>query len=186
MIFFGHVGTTVGLVNGVQAIRYKTDYRVIALMSIGPDLIDKPAGLLFRSTFENNTRMFGHSVVCSLLVLAALAIWKKRQTGIELFAVWAAFAGHLLLDRMWRVTFSALAWPFAGEIPPRHPKIFAEWLQTLLSPVEFSFEVIGLAIIIGLIIRYQLHKKKFAFEFMRTGRLNPIDQARKENLLENV
>ncbi len=49
----------------------RVDYRLILLGSLLPDTIDKPVGLLILRDFFSNGRIFGHSFLFSLLILAA-------------------------------------------------------------------------------------------------------------------
>lgn len=113
MYILGHIGFTAA---AARAVDRERDLRLPVLLSILPDLIDKPAGILLSSLVHGNTRNFGHSFLGSAVVLAIL-LAGRRRFGNPLL-LWGCYAGHFLLDRMWVNNDPViLFWPFLGDFP---------------------------------------------------------------------
>jgi hypothetical protein len=134
-----------------------------ALGSMLPDIIDKPVGhLFFSGFFHSNGRIFSHTLIFLLLVLAVgLAVYfisrsrapetsnSKLKTGnyLGLVTAFGVFM-HLVEDQMWQ-TPQTLLWPFQGwAFPPGGDITAGEWLsaiwQGLLSdPTTLFSEIIG-------------------------------------------
>lgn len=122
MIFFGHLGLTLAAARslkravGGRLLKHffkRLDYRVLLLGSILPDLTDKPAAFLFRDTFLGASRLYGHTLLfSSLLVLLGLYLWKRYSIpGGLVLALGAVF--HQLLDGLWDSPATML-WPLLG------------------------------------------------------------------------
>lgn len=115
MYLFGHVGLTAG---AARAVDRKADVRLVMLLAILPDLLDKPLSLL--PVTHGNTRSFAHGVLGASLVLAFL-LAKRRPRDAAL--LWGCYAGHLVLDRMWTANNPViLLWPLLGGFPLRDPE----------------------------------------------------------------
>lgn len=148
----------------------KIDLRKVAVLAIAPDLIDKPIGMLYPNVFGNHTRLFAHSLLISLGVLGVL--WRRRQVWLHPFALWCAYFGHLLLDRIWRKdSIHAFLWPFLKNRPPLPPGFLHRWLITLLMPYYFCGEILGLSILVYLFFRYRLFLRENFYLFLKTGDL---------------
>lgn len=179
MIFFGHLGLTTGVIKMYETISHKNkinnevliDYRVVLIGSILPDIIDKPIGaLLFRNTFHNS-RIFGHTLVFSLLfILIGLYMLKKRgKNNILTFGICSSI--HLVLDSMWLYP-NILFWPYFGWKFPERPE--GNWISSdinilLTDPSYYLPELIGFAIILYYFIR--LLRNKHIKYFIRQGKL---------------
>jgi membrane-bound metal-dependent hydrolase YbcI (DUF457 family) len=192
LIFFGHLGLTAGVFKICETAAKKTgkpvlpeiDYRLVLLGSALPDIIDKPIGVvLFASTFHNS-RIFAHTLLFTLLLLAAgLLIYKKRRkTGVLLVGL--ASLVHIILDSMW-LSPETLLWPFLNIGPAAAAA--DGWLKTLLSfpsifddyfklrlmdllrdPSPLVFELAGFAVLIYFLVR--LCRIKQLGRFFKTGR----------------
>ncbi len=164
MFFFGHVGITTGLVHAVNKkyFKNKLNYPLIGFLSLGPDIIDKPLGLLAKERFGNNTRLYGHSLVFSLCLGLGLWIYfrnrktKKIKTSYYVL-LWSAFFGHNILDEFWIKSLHMFFWPLLGYPPTRTPEIFKRWWELLQTPGVFVPELIGILILIYL---YKVELKK--------------------------
>lgn len=129
MYILGHIGVTVAV---ARAADRRVDLRLAALMSILPDLIDKPIALFAPLGVHHNTRSFGHTVLGSLIVLAAL--WVMRRGVKRPALLWACYAGHFLLDRMWLAAYPViLFWPLLGALPPRISGGFDDFVYNALG-----------------------------------------------------
>jgi membrane-bound metal-dependent hydrolase YbcI (DUF457 family) len=169
MFLFGHVGCSVA---AVRAVDREVDLRAPALFSILPDLIDKPLALLFPHLVNENTRNFAHSLAGALAVLALLLAARRRVT--RPWLLWACYAGHLLLDRMWLTSGPAiLFWPFLGPFPARFPD---SPRTPYLLLYNAAGEVFGLAVILALAWRYRLLERPRWDAFKKTGRLPPCTE----------
>jgi hypothetical protein len=152
MLFFGHVGCTVA---GVRAVDPEADLRAPILLSILPDLVDKPVAFLLPHLVHGNTRNFGHTVLGALAVLAVLLACRRRLGNPLL--LWACYAGHFILDRMWLVSGPAiLLWPLRGGFPPR---LWDTPGTPHLLLYNAAGEAIGLAVLLRLARRRRLMER---------------------------
>ncbi|AAK78099.1 hypothetical protein BJV85_000041 [Clostridium acetobutylicum] len=175
MIFFGHLGLTTGAVkiceNTVLSKKKDIDYRFLLVGSILPDLIDKPIGAFFFRNVFHNSRIFGHTLLFSA-VLLCIGLYRQlrhKKNGILMLGIGSAI--HLILDSMWlygRILF----WPFLGATFPTRPE--GHWLnegilRLLSDPVYFSSEIIGFVIIMYYFIK--LIKRGKLRNFIKNGQL---------------
>jgi membrane-bound metal-dependent hydrolase YbcI (DUF457 family) len=160
---FGHAGLTIA---AVRAADREADLRWAVLASWAPDLVDKPARVLFPALVHRNTRGFGHTLLFSLLVPAGVLLWKRSpRTALVL---WGCYLGHFLLDSMWLPPSPAvLLWPLLGEIPDPVRGSMLSWL-TLWN---VAGEVAGLIVIDRLARRHGLYRPDRLLAFLKTGRL---------------
>lgn len=150
MYIFGHLGITTG---AALAYDRKADVRLAMLLAILPDLLDKPAALL--PVTLGNTRSFAHGVLGAGAVLGALLVLKRRRPA-EAIALWACYAGHLALDRMWLGRDARiLLWPFLGGFPPRDR-------EGPGTPYLLAWNVAGE--VIGFAILYALARRRRVFD----------------------
>jgi len=109
----GHAGLTLA---AARAADRTVDPRWAVLLALGPDLIDKPVRLLLPQFANHNTRSIGHSLALSMVLLAALLLWKRKPKAA--LVLWACYAGHFLLDSMWlHPSPIVLCWPLLGGFP---------------------------------------------------------------------
>lgn len=164
MFILGHVGCTIA---GVRSIDPDADLRAPAFFAVLPDLLDKPAAYLLPHVVHGNTRSFGHSLLGAALVLAVVCA-ARRRLGCPLL-LWACYAGHFLLDRMWLEPGpTILLWPSLGAFPthlPEGPKTPHLFLYNAAG------ELVGLSVLILLARRHRLHERPRRDAFLRTGRL---------------
>ena len=166
MYFFGHVGSTVA---AVRAVDRETDLRLPILLSILPDLIDKPTEILLPGLVNGNTRNFGHTLLGAAAALAIL-LALRRRLGNPLL-LWACYAGHFLLDRMWLNDGPTIFfWPLLGAFP--------RWLPDspgtpYLMAYNIAGEALGLVLVLALARRHRLFERSRWNAFVKTGRLPP-------------
>lgn len=151
----------------------RMDLRFLVLGALLPDLIDKPVGtILFFETFRNG-RIFGHTLVFSLLILTAVMLGTRRGTARRrsLLGVPIGSLLHLLLDGMWTepVTFW---WPLFGwSFPAVHEAYWAAFLSRLGDPLLLVREAAGAAYLGYLWRKGRLWDPERRRELIRTGRL---------------
>jgi hypothetical protein len=180
MIFFGHLGLTTGAIKAYEVISHKDkklsdkvliDYRVVLIGAILPDIIDKPIGAgLFRSTFHNS-RIFGHTLIFSLLlILIGFYMLNKRgKKNILIFGICSAI--HLVLDSMWLYP-DILFWPYFGWRFPERPEgnwVSSDMIRLITDQSYYLPELIGFTIIAYFFIRL-LRNKQMKY-FISQGKL---------------
>jgi inner membrane protein len=188
MFVFGHVGVTWGgtlllsrlwrrlpvLGAGTATDRplvAAIDYRFVILGSILPDLIDKPLGVFILADELSNGRVFAHSLLFVLLLLAAALVW-WRTAGPVLSCLALGSAAHLILDRLWRDP-ETLFWPLLQLRPERQD--VSDWPQQMLehlfaTPYVYVSEVVGAVIVAALLA--SLAARGGLRTFARSGRMN--------------
>jgi hypothetical protein len=125
------------------------DYRVVLIGSILPDIIDKPIGAgLFRSTFHNS-RIFGHTLLFSvlLILIGSYLLYKRGRNNILILGACSAI--HLILDSMWLYP-AILFWPYYGWKFPARPEgnwVRSDILRLITDPSYYLPELIGFIII---------------------------------------
>lgn len=148
MLIFGHLGLTIGiawLIKVVFSLK-KVDYKLVALGSLLPDIIDKPLGMIILPL--NNGRIIAHTLLFNVILLLICLKYKKQ---------WLAFGSflHLIEDRMWK-DIETLFWPLFGfKFPVGEEMSFYDYLIKLLMTgympsLSFTFlsELFGLIILI--------------------------------------
>lgn len=163
MFAFGHAGLTVA---AVRAVDREVDLRWAVLLAWAPDLVDKPVRVLLPALVHRNTRGFGHTLLLSLLVPAAVLLWKRSaRTALVL---WGCVLGHFLLDAMWqRPSPAVLLWPLLGGIPAPVRGPMLSWLTAW----NVAGEIAGLFVLDRLARRHGLYERPRLLAFLKTGRL---------------
>ena len=163
MFVFGHAGLTIA---AARAVDRGVDLRWAVLLSLGPDIIDKPLARIVPALVSHNTRSFGHSVLSSLVVLAVLLLWKRRPRAALL--LWACYAGHFLLDFMWlNANPVILCWPLAGGFPGPVRGPVLSWLTVWYVAGELA----GFYVVARLVRRHGLMERPKLVAFLKSGRL---------------
>jgi hypothetical protein len=147
------------------------DYRLVALTSLLPDLIDKPLAV-FVLPKQQATVLFSHSLVANVIALTATLLWFRRLLPYTL-----ALLGHLVLDRMWDFP-KTFWWPFRGRNFQRWKYVgsvqdFGRAYVQLMPehPELVGLEAGGLLVLGWLVARHGLHRRENLARFLRTGRL---------------
>ncbi|MGC9515687.1 metal-dependent hydrolase, partial [Methanocrinis sp.] len=102
----------------------------VAIGSILPDLIDKPLGLLIYGSMATG-RIFAHTLLFLLLLVAIAAILKSRAIGSLAFGVLA----HQALDSIWR-TPEIFLWPLLGGFPVNANMSVLGYFEMLIRGLE--------------------------------------------------
>ena len=152
----------------------KVDYRLVLFGALLPDIIDKPLGHILLAGSLDNGRIFAHTLLF-FLILLAMGIYRYRRfakTGILLLAL--ASGGHLILDEMWK-THETLYWPLYGwSFPEGNYENFGNWISNMLTGLEdnphvYIPEAIGLAILIP--VTLEMIRNRALIYFIRRGAL---------------
>ncbi len=175
MLPTGHIEWTWA---GLNLIQRKTgyfadaDYRIVGLLVLLPDIIDKPLAL-FVFPDANAALFFGHSLLLHSLVW--IIVWASGRLRSWLVYL-LAFATHLVEDRMWGFT-QTLLWPLKGWgwHPWRHVGTPEEMLNAYLEiiiqePILIFFDVTGLLLLLWFIYDRKLLFVDRLRTFLTTGR----------------
>lgn len=178
MLLLAHVGITLGIAKGIKwAMKHlginelaeNIDYRFVILGSMLPDIIDKPlGGIIFKETIGNG-RIYSHTLLFLLFLLAVAAyVWSiYRKPGMLVVA--GGCIVHHILDGMWLYPGTFL-WPAYGwAFPKGNPENWLQlWLSLLSEPGYLLPEIIGGSIIIFFV--KDLVSRRHFFKFIVNGR----------------
>jgi hypothetical protein len=171
-----------------------TDYRLMAVAALAPDLLDKPLALTLYS--DTDAALFwGHNLWLHLAVW--LAAWAAITFGarscmrqgevrcrfVGILPYLLAFSGHLLADRMWGFRESLFyplgagywhPWVHVGE-PAAMLAAYLRIIRT--TPILVAFELVGAALLIWFIVDRRLWEPGRLARFLRTGRPDAVRPA---------
>jgi len=166
MLFFGHIGITVGVAK-VSRLS-KLDYRMVLLGSLLPDIIDKPLFLILGNSFSLSGRDYGHTLLFNLILLSA-GLFLARKGGKWLFSLALGSLMHLIFDQIWH-NMETLFWPLLGPLVGGDTSVLMDKLWAgLVKPEVFVPELAGLAVMGWLL--YRLLKIKGIRRFLTTGEI---------------
>lgn len=149
-----------------------TDYRLVALAAMGPDLIDKPLAAAYFYRRYKSAVLFAHTLLANLVVLW-LGAGRLPAAGIYT----ASFLGHALLDRLWLFP-NTFYWPLHGwrfhvwgKRGSEQKEIGkAYWYAFTRRPELWGWELGGLIALAIFVWRQRLYRKQFLLDFILTGR----------------
>lgn len=112
-----------------------------------PDMLDKPLGHVLLPGVFGSGRSFAHSLAFLALLLTAWLGTRRKLLGLTC----ACAAGHLALDRMWKMP-EVLFWPYFGPAFPRTQLVgFLPWARAMAelsrSPSIYLPEAVGLVLV---------------------------------------
>lgn len=148
------------------------DLRFLAVGAVVSDLLDKPVGRIFWAEHFQTGRIYGHTLLFFVVVLAGVMVITQR--GTQTRKRWVAFSVgvmfHLILDGMWTIP-ETLFWPLFGwEFPLSTPDYWSGLLSRLLSdPIVIAQEAIGLVYVTYLWRAAKLSDPERRHQVLRTG-----------------
>lgn len=151
----------------------QTDYRLVALAAVGPDLVDKPLAALFFYRRYKAAVLFAHTLLVHLAVLG-LVLFKRPRGWPYLLA----FNGHAILDRLWFFK-DTWYWPFRGwqftvwgKAGSEQKEIgLAYWYAFTRRPELWGWELGGIIAGVWFVARHRLYRPERLAYLLRTGRL---------------
>jgi len=177
MFPIGHIAYTYGAINILQRripTRTEVDYRWLAVVSMLPDIIDKPLALtLFRES--QTSQGLAHTLLAHAIVAAiALSLWQNRSLPYLL-----AFSGHLALDQIWRhpatLFFPFMGWQFDPYTFMGAPgAMVSVYWEIFLLPQIWIVEVVGLFILIVFAVYHQLYSWPNLIHFLTSGQVGGV------------
>lgn len=171
-MLFWHLGGTVLIARYVFKDA-AMDLRWLALGALLPDLVDKPIGsVLFAGTFDSH-RLWGHTLLFPVVLLAVAMVAFRRGTTARknaLAVVLGVFI-HLLLDGAW-LRHEGFLWPLFGlDFPRMANHQLGDLVRSMITnPMVIAGEVLGLAYLV-LLWRRHLREPGGVGRFMRRGRI---------------
>jgi membrane-bound metal-dependent hydrolase YbcI (DUF457 family) len=148
------------------------DLRVLALGAVLPDLIDKPVGSIIFAGYFQTGRIYAHTLLFGVLVLAGAMALTRRGTAAR--KRWLALPIgvflHLVLDMP--LDAETLWWPLLGmQFPPFARGAFVDLVAYLLgSPWVVFQELVGLGYLIALYRKLRLSEPDRRRVLIETGR----------------
>ena len=155
--------------SGTDSLASRLDYRLMLLGSVLPDLIDKPLGIwLLRDTLSNG-RVFAHTLLFAVLLMAVGIYVYIGRRKVNLLCLSFGNIAHLGLDEMWldRGTFF---WPLYDWSFERTD--VSHWLDSIVvslrtEPGVYIPEILG-APLLSIFLVSIIRKGKL-YPFFRTG-----------------
>lgn len=172
-MIFWHAGLTVLIVWFVMRGNTRVDYRVVALASLLPDVIDKPIGrIFFRARYESG-RLYAHTLLLNVALFCVLFFLRGRiKRRLALIPVSSLL--HIAEDGVWSDP-KVFWWPLFGTAFPRDPVAGGMW--AFLDPSRYGGalvqEAIGLAVLLWLFASHGMLSRAGLRRFIRTGMLEP-------------
>ena len=172
MFLLAHLGFAVAIAyvmeRGVLRDRgWRIDYRLVLAGAVLPDFVDKPLALAGFGGGRSIAHTLLFAVVLSVLVgaLGRRRAWRWAALGLAV-GVWL----HLALDAMWEAP-DVLLWPAYGlPFPVPEPMDLWRLLMSLLaSPVLLGEEIMGGALLIGMVAWKKMYSLPALRRFLSSG-----------------
>ena len=153
-----------------------TDYRLVALAAMGPDLVDKPLAAVYFYRRYRSAVLFAHTLI-TFAAVALYTLLRAPQHGVYAMA----FVGHALLDRIWHYP-ATFYWPFRGwrfhvwgkRGSGQEQMGLAYWAAFSRRPEWWGWEAGGLAAPLLFAQRHRLYRWPNLRRFILTGRVTPV------------
>lgn len=116
------------------------DYRLVALGSLLPDMVDRAIRAASRRTWSRDQHLLGHTLLLNAPVVVAGMSLARRRRDARLLALGAAAMTHLLVDPVIRSP-RTLLWPFLGVAFPESRGLNRP--LTILTQVAASVAVLA-------------------------------------------
>ena len=171
-MIFWHIGGTLFLARWVFRDP-AMDLRVLTLGALLPDLIDKPIGSVFFTSYFDTGRIYAHTLLFGAVVMTAVMLLTRRGSAARKrwMALPIGVLLHLLLDMP--IDAETLWWPVLGlEFPSFAEGALVDLITYLLrSPWVVLQELVGAAYLVYLYRRAGLGKPDQRRRLIETGTL---------------
>ena len=163
-----HTGLTTVIVWFVMRGNPRVDYRVVAVASLLPDIIDKPIGrILFKERFGSG-RLYAHTLLLNVALFCVLFFMRGRIKR-QFVLVPISSLLHLAEDGMWSQP-KVFWWPlFGSKFPVDHSHV--SLAHYLLRPGIIAQEAVGLLLLLWLFGSHGKLNREGLANFVKTGRL---------------
>jgi inner membrane protein len=187
MLLLGHTGITLGITTVLARMRPAAatkpqsnwflrlaetiDVRILLIGALLPDIIDKPLGHIIFAEALANGRIYAHTLLFPLLLIAG-GYWLYRKSR----RMWLLLLGlgsfwHIIQDQMWLAP-KTLFWPVFGFVFEKHiydDYLDGIWEALFSNPAVYIPEIIG-----GLILAWfgvALLRRRRVIAFINRGRV---------------
>ena len=170
-MIFWHVGLTMVIVWFVMRGNPRVDYRIVAVASLLPDLVDKPIGkILFRERYDSG-RIYAHTLIVNVALFCVLFFMRGRIKRTFVLVPISSLM-HIAEDGIWSSP-RLFWWPLFGASFERDPsgRSLLEYFDPLRDPTTVWQEAVGLVLIAWLLGSHGLLNRDGLRSFLRTGRL---------------
>ncbi len=183
MLILGHVGTALAAIQIGEAAGNKwlphntrgilrfTDYRLIAIGALLPDLIDKPLGIYLLRRQLGSGRIYGHTLLFGLgLVLGGSLLARRGRHG--LLSLGLGVVTHIVTDLV-MLSPRTFFWPLGGFRFRKQPRL-ERWGWRMLRRYYRDSEVMwseGAATLVLLAVGSHLSRRGRLGQFLRSGRI---------------
>jgi hypothetical protein len=176
-VILWHMGLTMLIVWFVMRGNPRVDYRIVAVASLLPDLIDKPVGrIIFKSRYESG-RIYAHTLLLNLALFCVLFFMRGRGKRTFVLVPISSLL-HLAEDGVFS-TPKLFWWPLFGTGFPRDPQGgVLSFLNPLNHPWMIVQEAVGLAAVLWLLASHEMLTAQGIRTFIRTGHLESPDVVR--------
>jgi hypothetical protein len=186
LLLLAHLGCTTGAVRISQKLVLKRplDYRLVLLMAILPDVIDRLLYVFVIPEAESG-RLFAHTLLFNLVLLAILVAIRR-----DLWIYGVLPLGHLLLD-LECPSAHQLFWPFLGAdlhnihistcLAETAGQSYADRIGDRIGNVLVTYgeagfrslliDAAGLAVLVILTVRSRLYEPRRLARLIATGRI---------------
>jgi len=159
-MIFWHSGLTMVIVWFVMRGNTRVDYRIVAVASLLPDIIDKPIGRIF---YKGAGRLYAHTLLLNVALFCVVFFMRGRAKR-QFVLVPISSLLHLAEDGMWSSP-KIFWWPLFGS------KFPVGRTTSYLRPGLFVQEAIGLLLLLWLFGSHGKLNKAGLANFIKTGRL---------------
>jgi membrane-bound metal-dependent hydrolase YbcI (DUF457 family) len=145
---------------------HQLDFRLIILIALIPDIIDKIIGNVILKESLNNGRLFSHTF--AFLIIFSIIFYFLVKSKWWIYSI--ALIMHQLLDLMF-IEYETWFWPIFGwEFKIKYLNVWEKWLEALISdPYVIIGEISGLIIILIIVVQFKLFNKNNIIKFLKTG-----------------
>jgi hypothetical protein len=172
----GHVISAWGITRLLQSTNphlAQLDYRLMAISTMLPDLIDKPLAILAFPE-AHTSQLIAHSLLFNVVILVLTLLLLPRFLPYAL-----AFNGHLLADRVWYHT-KTFWWPLYGwdvffrYKPMDTPQaMFNVYVDIIINyPHVWLVEIFTFIILLWMIYQQRWYAWPTLKRFVMTGRVD--------------
>jgi hypothetical protein len=156
-----HVGLTLAVVWLLVRDRPFVDYRLVALGSVLPDLVDKPLQLFVFRDGLTSGRTYGHTLIVHLTVLLAIVLYVKATSPLRYAFVPIAAVMHLVEDGVFSSP-RVLLWPALGvTFPPKFARTMVG-ADALADPTFIRQEIIGAVLLVLFLVARRISRRSQA------------------------
>ena len=170
-----HAGLTMLIVWFVMRGNPRVDYRIVAVASLLPDIVDKPLGRIFLKARYDSGRLFGHTLLLNVAFFCVLFFMRGRAKRTFVLVPISSLL-HLAEDGMWSSP-RIFWWPLFGTSFPKDPVPGGAAGFLVPTTAHLVQEGIGLAVIAWLLASHGLLNRDGIRAFLRTGHLEAPTEA---------